>query len=240
MAFGPSRMKRTLRRRRVGLRLQMGILIAQHDSTCQMETEQSVSSTLSWYVETNLHCFWYSGVAGWSLNRNLRSYINMGYDFRLAKNNEIDTIFSLYKKRIQWMDKSGIQQWNMTNYLEVYPISYYADRQRLGELYVLSKEDVVIGAVVLLQSDECWPQMADSPAYYVHNLVTELSVKGAGKIILSEVEKMAISKGIQFLRLDCAVDNKFLNEYYESMGYKMVGCCKEGAYIGNKREKELH
>ena len=144
----------------------------------------------------------------------------MGYDFRLAKNNEIDTIFSLYKKRIQWMDKSGIQQWNMTNYLEVYPISYYADRQRLGELYVLSKEDVVIGAVVLLQSDECWPQMADSPAYYVHNLVTELSV--------------------QFLRLDCAVDNKFLNEYYESMGYKMVGCCKEGAYIGNKREKELH
>lgn len=106
----------------------------------------------------------------------------MGYDFRLAKNNEIDTIFSLYKKRIQWMDKSGIQQWNMTNYLEVYPISYYADRQRLGELYVLSKEDVVIGAVVLLQSDECWPQMADSPAYYVHNLVTELSVKGAGRI----------------------------------------------------------
>ena len=110
----------------------------------------------------------------------------------------------------------------------------------MGELYVLSKEDVVIGAVVLLQGDECWPQMADSPAYYVHNLVTELSVKGAGKIILSEVEKMAISKGIQFLRLDCAVDNKFLNEYYESMGYKMVGCCKEGAYIGNKREKELH
>ena len=164
----------------------------------------------------------------------------MGYDFRLAKNNEIDTIFSLYKKRIQWMDKSGIQQWNMTNYLEVYPISYYADCQRLGELYVLSKEDVVIGAVILLQSDECWPQMADPPAYYVHNLVTELSVKGAGKIILSEVEKMAISKGIQFLRLDCAVDNKFLNEYYETMGYKMVGCFKEGAYIGNKREKELH
>ena len=158
------------------------------------------------------------------------------------------------------MDKSGIQQWNMTNYFEVYPISYYADRQRLGELYVLSKEDVVIGAVVLLQSDECWPQMADvvigtvvllqsdecwpqmadSPAYYVHNLVTDLSVKGAGKIILSEVEKMAISKGIQFLRLDCAVDNESLNEYYESMGYRMVGCCKEGAYIGNKREKELH
>lgn len=30
----------------------------------------------------------------------------MGYDFRLAKNNEIDTIYSLYEKRIQWMDQS--------------------------------------------------------------------------------------------------------------------------------------
>ena len=173
-------------------------------------------------------------------NWNLGSHIDMGYVFRLARDNEIDAIFSLYEKRIQWMDESGIQQWNMTNYLEVYPISYYADRQKMGELYVLSKEDVVIGTVVLLQSDECWPQMADSPAYYVHNLVTDLSVKGAGKIILSEVEEMAISKGIQFLRLDCAVDNESLNEYYESMGYRMVGCCKEGAYIGNKREKELH
>ena len=77
----------------------------------------------------------------------------MEYDFRLAKNNEIDTIFSLYKKRVHWMDKAGIQQWNVTKYLEVYPISYYAERQRLGELYVLSKEDVIIGAVVLLQKD---------------------------------------------------------------------------------------
>lgn len=42
------------------------------------------------------------------------------------------------------------------------------------------------------------------------------------------------------MRLDCAVDNKFLNEYYDSMGYKIVGRCKEGVYIGNKREKEIH
>lgn len=164
----------------------------------------------------------------------------MEYDFRLAKNNEIDTIFSLYKKRVHWMDKVGIQQWNVTKYLEVYPISYYAERQRLGELYVLSKEGVIIGAVVLLQNDERWLKIVASPAYYVHNLVTEPSVKGVGKIILFEAEKMAISRGIQFMRLDCAVDNKFLNEYYDSMGYKMVGCCKEGVYIGNKREKEIH
>lgn len=164
----------------------------------------------------------------------------MGYDFRLAQNNEIDIIFSLYEKRIYWMNKLGIQQWNITNYLTVYPISYYAERQRLEELYVLCRENVIIGAVVLLQSDERWLKEANSPAYYVHNLVTEPSVKGAGKMILSEAEKMAISEGMQFIRLDCAADNEFLNEYYDSMGYKMAGRCKDGAYIGNKREKEFH
>ena len=145
----------------------------------------------------------------------------MGYDFRLAKNNEIDTIYSLYEKRIQWMDHTGIQQWNTTNYLAVYPISYYTERQKSEEL-------------------QRWMKEAHSPAFYVHNLVTEPSIKGAGKIILSEAEKVASSKGMKFIRLDCAVDNEFLNEYYDLMGYKLVGHCADGHYIGNKREKEFH
>lgn len=161
------------------------------------------------------------------------------YIFRLAKNNEIDTIFSLYKKRIQWMDQSGIWQWNTTDYLALYPISYYEERQRREELYVLSRGSFIAGAVVLLKSDGRWPEEASSPAYYVHNLVTDPSVKGAGKIILSEAEKTAISRGMKFMRLDCAADNDFLNEYYDSMGYKLVGRCEEGVYIGNKREKNF-
>ena len=164
----------------------------------------------------------------------------MGYDFRLAKNNEIDTIYSLYEKRIQWMDHTGIQQWNTTNYLAVYPVSYYAERQKSEELYVLCREGIIIGAVVLLQSDMRWMKEAHSPAFYVHNLVTEPSIKGAGKIILSEAEKVASSKGMKFIRLDCAVDNEFLNEYYDLMGYKLAGHCEDGHYIGNKREKEFH
>ena len=164
----------------------------------------------------------------------------MDYDFRLARNDEIAAIFSLYEKRVQWMDKSGIQQWNTTDYLNVYPISYYEKRQSFEELYVLSRENTIIGAVVLLKNDERWPENENSPAYYVHNLVTEPSIKGVGKIILSSAEKMALSKGMRFMRLDCAVDNEFLNQYYDSMGYKLVGYCEDGAYIGNKREKEFH
>ena len=36
----------------------------------------------------------------------------MRYDFRLAESDEIAAVFSLYEKRVQWMDKSGVRQWN--------------------------------------------------------------------------------------------------------------------------------
>jgi len=37
------------------------------------------------------------------------------------------------------------------------------------------------------------------------------------------------------VRLDCSIDNPFLNQYYESMGYEMAGTCKDGG--GKARAK---
>ena len=163
----------------------------------------------------------------------------MAYIFQVAKPEEVETVFELYRKRICWMDDVGIHQWNTTDYLSVYPIDYYREQQSLGNLYALKKDNSIIGAVVLLQSDDRWLDRAASSAYYVHNLVTDPSITGAGKVILVETEKLAIQNGKSFLRLDCAVDNAFLNEYYASMGFLLSGKCEDGPYIGNRREKQL-
>lgn len=45
--------------------------------------------------------------------------------FRQAQPEEIEEIFSLYGKRIRWMDENGVRQWNATDYLAVYPAKYY-------------------------------------------------------------------------------------------------------------------
>ena len=163
----------------------------------------------------------------------------MAYTFQTAKPEEIETVFELYRKRVCWMDEIDIHQWNKTDYLSTYPVDYYHEQQRLRNLYVLKKNDYIIGAVVLLQSDDRWLDRTSSSAYYVHNLVTDPGIKGAGKEILAETEKLAIQKGKHFLRLDCAVDNAFLNDYYASMGFVLAGICKDGDYIGNRREKTL-
>ncbi len=161
------------------------------------------------------------------------------YTFRRAKADEVRSVFSLVENRVHWMDEAGIQQWNVTRYLEAYPMSYYTERQSDGELYVLVSDNRIIGTVVLLDEDERWQDRATDPALYVHNLATLPGEKGAGKTILAEAEQLARAKGKRYVRLDCAVDNVFLNSYYGSLGYRLAGTCEEGFYKGNRREKEL-
>ena len=163
------------------------------------------------------------------------------YIFEPAQVNDIEEIFSLYVERVRWMDEHGIRQWNITRYLEVYPLSYYQEQYEQGNLYSLRcvKNGLLVGAVVLRQNDERWSDKADVSAYYIHNLVTRLGVKGVGADILAESERLAVEHGKRFICLDCAVDNVALNEYYASKGYVEVGKFVEGSYCGIRREKEL-
>ena len=149
--------------------------------------------------------------------------------FRRAGTGEINAIFALYERRVRWMDQQGIRQWNVTGYLTEYPKSYYREQQALGNLYVLAGPSGLAGAVVLLPQDERWPDKAGEPAFYVHNLVADVEAGGAGKQLLAEIEKTAVRCRKRFVRLDCAVDNPFLNAYYESRGYAAAGRRLESA-----------
>lgn len=162
----------------------------------------------------------------------------MAYILRPAAAGDIDAVFALFEQRVDWMNRQNIHQWNDTDYLNEYPKTYYQQQRELGNLYVLA-DSRVAGAVVLLQSDDRWLDRAGSPAYYVHNLVTDPAVKGAGRELLAQAEKLAVGHGKRFMRLDCAVDNAFLNSYYETMGYLPAGTCEDGPYKGIRREKAL-
>ena len=165
----------------------------------------------------------------------------MAYTLRPAAAGDIDAVFALFEQRVSWMNQRDIHQWNDTDYLNEYPKTYYQQQRELGNLYVLTDntDGAVAGAVVLLQSDDRWLDRAGSPAYYVHNLVTDPAARGAGRELLAQAEKLAVGHGKRFMRLDCAEDNAFLNRYYEGMGYQPAGTCEDGPYKGNRREKTL-
>lgn len=163
----------------------------------------------------------------------------MKYRFRPARETEIPAIFDLYVRRVAWMDEVDIHQWNETDYLSAYPEAYYREELQNGKLFVLEDETgTLCGAVVLLQEDERWEE-PERNAFYVHNLVTDRNQKGAGKTILRETEKLARERGLQAVRLDCAVENEALNAWYEAQGYLPMGTCADGPYLGRLREKRI-
>lgn len=164
----------------------------------------------------------------------------MEYVFRPARETEIPAIFELYVRRVAWMDEVGIHQWNETDYLSAYPEAYYREELQNGNLFVLEDEaGTLCGAVVLLQDDERWEEEPEQRALYVHNLVTDRKQAGAGKAILRETENLARERGLQAVRLDCAVENRVLNTWYEAQGYLPAGFCTDGPYHGQRREKRI-
>lgn len=169
----------------------------------------------------------------------------MKYVLKKADQTEVEEIFSLYLKRIQWMNEKGIDQWNNNGYLDDYPVTYYYEQQKEGRLFAMkietvdSTDDRIAGAVVLLAEDPRWDDGYEVSAYYLHNFVTDLTAKGAGREIIKAVEALAVNDHKERVRLDSSIDNPFLNQYYESMGYEMAGTCKDGVYEGNRREKYM-
>ncbi len=161
------------------------------------------------------------------------------YIFRKATRQEVPQVFALIMRRVAWMDTVGIQQWNKTKYDQWYPLEYYEKRRRLGELFVL--EDTLAGRLVcvgaLLHRDVRWPDRES--AYYLHHLASDVDAQGAGGVFLQKAEEYTASRGKRYMRLDSAVGNKVLEDYYTGRGYVEAGRCTDGLYQGILRQKKL-
>lgn len=158
-----------------------------------------------------------------------------------ARPEDVRDTFSLYERRVEWMEKKGIRHWNVNGYLDIHNLSYFRAQQKLGNLYVLKDGDGrIIGAGVLLEVDPRWPDGDDMAAYYVHNFVADPMSKGAGKILLHKVEDMAAVKDKAFVRLDCSAANEVLNCYYDELGFLVAGVVNSGFYVGYLREKRVY
>ena len=159
--------------------------------------------------------------------------------FRKAEKQEIPAVFALIMGRVAWMDRVGIRQWNTTKYDERYPMDYYEERWKKDELFVLEdgKTGKILCTGALFHEDERWPDRES--AYYLHHFAAELDAKGAGSMFLQKAEHYTASQGKRYLRLDSAVGNKSLEEYYVNRGYVEAGRSVDGLYEGILRQKIL-
>ena len=59
--------------------------------------------------------------------------------FRAMGPEEAPRMIELVRERIAWMDREGLQSWNTSDYLEIYPQDYYEERAREGVLFALAR-----------------------------------------------------------------------------------------------------
>lgn len=159
--------------------------------------------------------------------------------FRPARKEQVPAIFALIMRRVDWMDTVGIHQWNDTHYDRRYPPEYYRQLQAQRELFVLedpqSGKLLCVGA--LLKQDERWPEPAK--ALYLHHFASDTDARGSGSAFLRMAEAYARDCGMDWLRLDSAVGNQTLEDYYTRRGYEPAGSCVDGLYRGILRQKPL-
>ena len=182
-----------------------------------------------------LHFLWFAFMIESSFNKEgtVKTMV-----IRKARHADVPDVIALLQKRIQWMDEMNLHQWNKTDYLGVYPPSYFAARiEDYDDLYVAKDGERLLGVMALLKEDPRWTTPAK--ALYVHHLATDPAVRGLGATMLAFAEGEVLRQGGDVLRLDCQTVNLALNRYYEKAGYQMVGTCVDGAYEGNLMEKHL-
>lgn len=156
--------------------------------------------------------------------------------FRRAEARDVDAIIEIIQGRIDWMDETGLEQWNKTDYMTCYPRDYFLRNIRY---FIVCEDEAgrMLAAMAAYEQDARWPEQI--PAYYIHHLATAPQAKGAGRAMIAYAEDLARQNALLAVRLDSAIDNKKLSAYYEALGYPAVGECVDGAYVGLLREKRV-
>lgn len=157
--------------------------------------------------------------------------------FVFIDENEAPEAFSLIKKRMAWMKEKGIRQWVEGEYEKAFPPSYYDEKAKEGGLVGLKEDGRLLAIGSLAEVDPKWED--GEKAIYLHTFASDPKEKGAGSLLLSQVEEYAAKRGFPLLRLDSIKGNETLKSYYQSKGFSFKGEGGQDGYDFLLWEKRL-
>lgn len=141
-------------------------------------------------------------------------------EVRRAWSSELGIVVSILDEAAEWLVFKGIEQWEPGSFA-----GRIAERTGRGEMYLAEMDGRPVRTLALQWSDEeTWGDVPDD-AGYVHGLAIRRGYagKGLGCALLRWAENRVAASGGKYLRLDCAAENRALNEYYERAGFEHRG-----------------
>lgn len=142
-----------------------------------------------------------------------------------AEIQQLDQVMDVYDHVVKVMNDHGNFQWG-NGYPSKEIIKEDIEKK---ELYLLSEKDEITAAVVL--NRDCEPeyqhiQWKDDYSFIViHRLCVNPNFqgKGVGRVLMEEIEKLALDQGYTSIRLDTFSQNKKAQSLFARQGYEPRG-----------------
>jgi ribosomal protein S18 acetylase RimI-like enzyme len=141
-------------------------------------------------------------------------------DFVAASAGDIDTVFTLYGKAIEFQktvfDKTwlGFDRAAGAAEIEAGRLWKVMDDGQVACIFSVAYEDPII-----------WGERSHESAMYIHRIVTDPRFRGRGYVrsITDWALRHAEEIGLRFVRMDTWGDNQKLIDYYRDCGFKFLG-----------------
>jgi GNAT superfamily N-acetyltransferase len=149
----------------------------------------------------------------------------MYFNYRKVSIDESKKVFDMLKQAADWINLISVDYWQNWHHPTREHINWILNGLKENQFYFALDKNEIVGMFRLLFNDELFWGKRNDLAGYIHSFTTIRKYKGQGigKIILNDIEKMLIDKGINLLRLDCSSNVKGLCNYYEKYGFKNSG-----------------
>ncbi|WP_314243024.1 GNAT family N-acetyltransferase [Empedobacter tilapiae] len=162
-------------------------------------------------------------------------------NLRQANLSDADRIWEILQQAIQKRKEEGSDQWQ-----NGYPnLDVVKNDISNGFGYIIENVDnLIIGYIAII--DEIEPAytaiegkwLNDDPYIVIHRLAIaqDIKIKGLGTWAMDEIEKIAITKKIQNIKVDTNFDNIGMLRVFEKLGYHYCG----EVYFDGSPRKAFH
>ncbi len=138
-------------------------------------------------------------------------------EIRPAGPEDVDVAGEILAEASAWLQARGIVQWPAR-----FPAEFLTASAGRGELYVAAIDEEIVATVTLQWADPMfWGDRTD--AGFVHRLAVRRTHAGVGPAIVEWAEAATLARGRSYLCLDTLSSNTRLRQYYERMGFRLVG-----------------
>lgn len=138
-----------------------------------------------------------------------------------AKTDDVDIVLEILNQARAWLLERGIDQWRAGSLTRERFLEWISR----GEVYLARVDGEYVGTVTLQWSDERFWGQRPPDAGYVHKLAIRPTQTGKrlGLLMLQWAEETTRAAGREYLRLDCAANDRKIRDYYEQAGFVYQG-----------------